>query len=449
VDTHFDSRDAGTAEHAWLSSWLPTVPAIPLPRSVGRLLVLAAHPDDETLGAGGLIATAAARGIATTIVVASDGEASHPRSPTHSPAQLAQLRRAEVVRAIAELHPHADVHILGLPDSALSGQVDEIVDAIDRNIDASTLLVTPWIGDRHPDHEACGAAGARVAHRAGIDHWQAPIWAWHWATPLAPELPRPRLRRLPLEAASVASKARAMAAHVSQHTALSAQAGDEAILGPSMLSHFERPFEVFVVAESAAAGNEFFDDLYAQRSDPWGLSERFYERRKRDLLLAGLPRRQFRRAFEPGCATGLLTVELAQRCNQVVAWDGAQRAVDQTLARIEGHALANVVTVERARIPKDWPAGEFDLIVLSEVGYYCADQSLLSTRVDESLGSDGVLVACHWRHPAPDHPCTAEEVHAALGQTMHRIVAHREDDFLLDIWTRDGASVATLEGILR
>jgi len=152
--------------------------------------------------------------------------------------------------------------------------------------------------------------------------------------------------------------------------------------------------------------------------------------------------------FEPGCATGLLTAELARRCDHVVAWDGAQVAIDQTMARVES-AGAGAVTVERARIPMAWPSGSFDLIVLSEVGYYCADQRQLRARVDAGLTDDGVLVACHWRHPAPDHAVTAGEVHASIGQGLHRIVSHHERDFLLDVWTRDGVSVAEADGIVR
>ena len=99
-------------------------------------------------------------------------------------------------------------------------------------------------------------------------------------------------------------------------------------------------------------------------------------------------------------------------------------------------------------IPERWPAGPFDLIVLSEVGYYCADLAQLVHRVDESLTADGVLVACHWRHPAPLHPHGAEAVHAALGASRALVVDHAEEDFLLQSWTSSGESVARAEGIV-
>jgi LmbE family N-acetylglucosaminyl deacetylase/SAM-dependent methyltransferase len=459
MDTRFDSRDAGTPEHAWSASWLSVLPALPAlstlslvgPPAPGReLLVVAAHPDDETLGAGGLIATAARLGLGVTVVIASNGDASHPASPTHSRARLAEIRRHEVTLAVSLLHPRAQLHFLDLPDARLMDHLDELTDGIARHLTPSSLMVTPWSGDRHPDHAACAAAGARLARAHGIGHWQFPIWAWHWGSPQSLDWPRARLRRLDLTEMATSSKQRALDAHVSQHTDLSPAAGDEAILNQSMLAHFRRPYEVFVVDDPAPASSaEYFDHLYAQQRDPWGLADRFYERRKRELLLASLPRQRFRRAFEPGCAIGLLTARLAERCDEVVAWDGAQTAIDQTVERIRDEGAALRVRVECDRIPEHWPAGQFDLIVLSEVGYYGSDPAQLPARIEDSLAPDGVLVACHWRHPAPEHPSTAADVHAALGEGLQRIVKHREGDFLLDVWTRDGVSVAAVEGIIR
>jgi LmbE family N-acetylglucosaminyl deacetylase len=448
VSPSFDSSQAGTDERAWADSWLPQLTPLGQLGEDDRLFVLAAHPDDETLGAGGLIATASSLGLPVTVVTASDGEASHPQSSTHSPAELAHIRRREAIDALAQLHPGAELIFLGLPDSNLAAHEDELAARIVDHLGGSTHLITPWSGDRHPDHAACAHAAAAIARRAGIVHWQFPIWAWHWATPDSLELPRPRLRRLLLNPSAIDAKARAMRAHVSQVRPLSPEPGDEAVLGDAMLAHFHRNYEVFVVDEPTTADNAYFDALYAERLDPWGLDERFYERRKRDLIRASLPRARFRRAFEPGCATGLFTAELAQRCDDVVAWDGARVAVDQTTNRLSRRTGIGRVVVERRRIPADWPLGEFDLIVVSEVGYYFAELGPLRQRIAASLAPDGVLVACHWRHPADDHPVTAAEVHRAISADLTRIVAHEEADFLLDVWTRDGRSVAAVEGIV-
>jgi SAM-dependent methyltransferase len=109
------------------------------------------------------------------------------------------------------------------------------------------------------------------------------------------------------------------------------------------------------------------------------------------------------------------------------------------------------VDVVRARIPHHWPDGRFDLVVLSEVGYYCTDLGLLVERLRDALTDDGIVVACHWRRPASDHPHTGDAVHAALAaglRELTRTVHHVETDFLLDVWTRDGRSVAQAEGIV-
>jgi SAM-dependent methyltransferase len=189
----------------------------------------------------------------------------------------------------------------------------------------------------------------------------------------------------------------------------------------------------------------YFDELYAAADDPWDLAQRFYERRKRALLLASLPRERFTRAFEPGCALGLVTRALAQCCDEVVATDVADRAV--ALARRRTADLPGV-TVRKAAFPEDRPIGTYDLIVLSEVGYYCTDLPALRAAVGDILSADGVLVGCHWRHDAPDHPQTAEDVHAALGTELHRLARHVEDDFLLEVWSSTAGSVARRDGIL-
>jgi LmbE family N-acetylglucosaminyl deacetylase len=442
----FDHLIAGTDEDAWVldgPDGLDGLDRLTPPGRGARLLVLAARPDDETLGAGGLLALCARRDIPVTVVIATDGEASHPKSPTHTPMQLAEIRRAEVRAALAELHPALPATFLGLPDGELAHHPEALATMLAEHARDCTHIITPWIGDRHPDHAACAAAAQRIRGRR-TRHWQYPIWAWHWDDPAAMTLPAPVLRRLMLGPAAVAAKRRALAQHVSQTTPLSEAAGDETILPADILAHFERDFECFVI-EAPAASPEYFDDLYAHDDDPWGLAERFYERRKRDLVLAALPRERFARAFEPGCATGLLTEGLAARSDEMVAWDAAAAAVRQA-----AHRLRTVTGIEVGchRIPEDWPDGWFDLVVISEVGYYCPDLDVLADRVRAGLTRDGVVVAVHWRHDAVDHPHSAEAVHAALGAGLVRTVAHVEADFLLDVWTRTGTSVAVDEGVV-
>jgi SAM-dependent methyltransferase len=201
---------------------------------------------------------------------------------------------------------------------------------------------------------------------------------------------------------------------------------------------------------SDALPTSYFDRMYEQSDDPWDFAGRWYERRKRALLLASLPMPRFRRAFEPGCSTGLLTAELATRCDSLLATDVADRAVATTAGRL---ARFPGVDVERLRVPEDWPPGRFDLVVLSELAYYLdeAGAYALGAAAAGSLTADGVLVVCHWRHPVHDYPLSGDRAQALVrnGSGLATQVTHREDDFILEVLVPHGyASVAAAEGLL-
>jgi SAM-dependent methyltransferase len=178
----------------------------------------------------------------------------------------------------------------------------------------------------------------------------------------------------------------------------------------------------------------YFEDLYAASPDPWSLASRWYETRKYAVTLASLPRPRCRRGFEVGCSIGVLTELLAGRCDALLAADIAGAAVEATRRRVEGHPH---VEAEQLTIPREWPVGNFDLIVLSEVGYYL-DSGTLGVLIDKavtSLAPDGTLVAVHWRHPVADYPLGGDEVHAVLrAKNGLAVLAHHEEqDFQLDV----------------
>lgn len=192
----------------------------------------------------------------------------------------------------------------------------------------------------------------------------------------------------------------------------------------------------------------YFDQLFAGNDDPWAFRQRWYERRKRALTLAVLTRPRYASVFEPGCANGELSAELAPRCDRLLCGDTAGAAVALATTRLLGFPHARV---EQSRLPEQWPPGPFDLIVLSELCYYLDldDLHRLIDRAVASLSDDGQLLACHWRPTIEGCPQTADQVHATLAQRlgMPHVVSHHEPDFLLDLWSRDGRSVATHEGL--
>jgi SAM-dependent methyltransferase len=177
----------------------------------------------------------------------------------------------------------------------------------------------------------------------------------------------------------------------------------------------------------------YFDELYAASPDPWGFAVRLYEQRKYALTLAALPRERYRRAFEPGCSIGVLTKLLAERADVLLASDISPQAVAAACrARPPGNVELAVRTV-----PREWPAGRFDLIVFSELGYYF-DRDDLDRFIEQataSLEPDGHLVAVHWRTPVADYPSDGPAVHARLCESRLRHLAHYEDvHFLLDVF---------------
>lgn len=449
---NFDHRTSGSPEEAWLGSgrWRD-VPALVL-TDLRRLIVVAAHPDDESLGAGGLIARAAASGVPVVVVVATNGDASHPQSPTMTRAALAAVRRAELVQAVEIIAPGAAVDFLDLPDGELRAHERRLSAHLESLQPAhGTLLVAPWRRDGHGDHEVAGAVTARVAQASGAQLLEYPIWMWHWSNPDDATVPWTQFVTLTLDAAEQQGKARAIACHLSQNAALSEADGDEALLDDGFHDYFRRPFEVFVTpAGSPTLGREFFDEFYEGKDDPWGFETRWYEIRKRAITIATLPRRTFTSALEVGCSIGVLTEQLASRCDALIATDIVERPLERARTRLAGQPN---VRFQRSETPRQWPAGSFDLIVLSEVAYYWSEADLdrAIQHVRDSLTPDGVLVACHWRHPVDGYPRRGDDVHSALVsmEGFEVIASHREHDFLLDVFARSPArSVAQETGLV-
>lgn len=460
MTTAFSHLDPGTAEAVWRDE-IARRTLRPLHTAFEVLVVVAAHPDDETLGAGGLLRRAARIGARIVVVIATDGEASHPDSRTHDRTTLAKLRREEVTRAVATLAPDADVRFLGLPDGALDerkGELRErlvaILDAL-RTVDPRrVLVVSPWADDRHRDHRiAAEITGAVGAHRR-FTHLEFPIWAWHWGGPA--DVPWNRVVALSLTDDERQKKSDALACHATQISPLSDQPGDEALLHPGMQEHFHRDIEIFLSPEPEEAPQlsldaRWFDEFYRRNpGDPWGFESRWYEQRKRALLMATLPAYELGSVLEIGCATGLLTAGLAARADAVIAMDAAATAVEIARARLRADTR---VSVRHGRVPEDWPAGRFDTIVFSEVGYYFgpADLQRTLTRIDTSLADQGHVVACHWRHPVAEYPQTGDDVHEALRAVpgWETVSLHVEEDFVLELFARSPArSVAEQEGLV-
>lgn len=199
--------------------------------------------------------------------------------------------------------------------------------------------------------------------------------------------------------------------------------------------------------DSQTSGPRRFDALFRDSDDPWRFRTRWYEARKRALTLACLPAARYAHGFEPGCANGELSAALAPRCDRLLVSDVSQRAVDLAQTRVEAFAHVQVV---QAQLPRDWPVDTFDLIVISELGYFVDAHRLdaLADRTRATLRVGGTVLACHWRRPIEGCALDGDAVHARLSQRLglNVLTELKEADFVLHVWSDDARSVAQREG---
>jgi len=458
----FHHADAGTAESTWLGShrW-DGVAVLDLPallQRYARVLVVAAHPDDETLGVGGLLADLADAGAAVGVLVATDGERSHPVDGDRARAALAARRRREVRAAVEVLVPAARLTHLGLPDGGLGLHEHTLAEEVRRRSDPDTLVVAPWLTDGHDDHDTLGRACVDAVSRSGADLVSYPIWLWHWGSPEA--LPWPDVVASETSRAGAWRKRAALEQFPTQTSPWSDPAAigppAAAVLGGVVLDRARRLTETLIdpahvlprlsgdrLERRAAARAQQFDRMYDGGDDPWVFEGSFYEERRRALVLALLGCRRYGRALEIGCADGRLTAALLERCDEVFALDTSHRAVRAARAR------APRAVVEQGRAPSDLPSGPFHLVLLSEVGYFLTPLELVATlrRCEAALAPGGEIVLCHWQHPTEHVPLDGALVHeqAATVLGLGRRATVVDGDLRIDVWG-DADSVARQEG---
>lgn len=156
-----------------------------------------------------------------------------------------------------------------------------------------------------------------------------------------------------------------------------------------------------------------FDKKYRSVADPWRFATSPYELHKYHETVSALGARHFRRAFEPGCAIGVLTLMLADHADHIVAVDASERAIGAARRRLAGRGH---VELHVGAIPEWWPEGTFDLVVFSELGYYWDRDGLddVVARIVRLLDPGGVLLAVHWLGSSGDHLCSGYDVHERL-----------------------------------
>ena len=415
-------------------------------------VLFAPHPDDESLGCGGLIATLCDLGRPVAIVFVSDGAMSHPNSQQYPRAARIELREKEALTACGILGVPSDrVTFLRLPDGAVPGRGEpgftDAVATVRQSLDRwrADTVVVPWRRDLHEDHRAtwsiCREATTYLSEAV---RWiEYPVWMWEARE--AADLPAPsEMVVWRLDVADVLErKQRAVQAHASQYAGLIDDDPTGFQLQAGMLDHFRRPTEVFFEPgrkRDRSLGGAYFEAVYRERDDPWNFATSPYEKEKYAATLAALPAERYRSGFEIGCSIGVLTEMLAERCDLLLAVDLSERAL-----AIAGERLANHdhVHLARLRLPQQFPAADYDLIILSEVGYYWsyADLDTAIAKISAAMRAGGTLILVHYTPYVPDYPLTGDEVHEAFNQQLtgfHHLRGSRADRYRLDVWTKRG-----------
>lgn len=425
--------DSGTPADRWSDrrEWQRAA-RLALPGGATRLVVVAAHPDEETQAAGGLMAVAARAGLEVSVVLLTDG--SRLGSQTVDPEEGPLGRAEESGRALRALAAAGTLQLLGLADGAVADHEEAVVTALVDLVGEEgrhTLLVAPWRDDGVADHDAAGRAAGVAARRTGATLWEYPVRLWNRCDPET--APWPHLHVLPLPEDVRESKRAAVRVHGTQPACLSDEAGGAAVMREGTPEHVSRDDEAFFVGLEPVR-DDSLERLHDSDADPWQVRSSWYEQRKRLVTLAALPHPRYGRGLEVGGSVGALAADLAERCDELVVVDESAAATAAARASLGG------VRVLRASVPEEWPDGGFDLVVVSEVGYFLSPERLrrLVARTEASLSDDGVVVLCHWRHPVRGWPLDGARVHEIWREEsgLPVVATHVEADFRLEVLTR-------------
>jgi SAM-dependent methyltransferase len=190
---------------------------------------------------------------------------------------------------------------------------------------------------------------------------------------------------------------------------------------------------------SSTTSPEFFDAKYERSADPWNFASSAYELQRYSAIVGSLRPRTFERAFEPGCSIGVLTERLAEFCKHVDALDVSARAIARASERCR--PLPNV-HIKVGSLVNAMPGGQFDLIVLSEIGYYFESPALAAIGKDlvSRLIPRGVLLGAHWLGYSPDHLLSGDQVHGIMDALpgLKTSFAERYPGYRINHWTKQG-----------
>ena len=241
----------GTSQDAWKNwSGLQDMPRFDIAKSFAphqRVCIFAPHPDDEVLGCGGLLQQLAANGNPIVLIHVTNGTQSHPNSHVYSQEKLNIIRPQESIRALEVLSvAHQVMTIaLDLTDGNVFAQQDQFHQKLSTIIKPNDILITPFMHDGHPDHEATGQVVVSFAKQHHLVCYQVLIWAWHWAKPADSRIPWHCAKRVDLTTEQLQRKIKAIACFESQITA-DDSTDNPPILSAQTIARISQPWEVYL-----------------------------------------------------------------------------------------------------------------------------------------------------------------------------------------------------------
>jgi LmbE family N-acetylglucosaminyl deacetylase len=219
------------------------------------ILIVAPHPDDETLGCGGAIALLRQLNISVKVLVVSDGTKSHPNSVAYPPAKLKKLREQESLAALAILGvaPEA-VTFLDLPDGEvyISSKSEKAIALISQYLNRiePSIIFLPWRKDPHPDHRASWQLFTVANQNLTIPPRIIEYPIWDWDTEQRGDFPD-SINAWRLDITNVLElKQQAIAQYRSQISDLIKDDPQGFRLTPQMLQNFTQPWEIYLEVKS-------------------------------------------------------------------------------------------------------------------------------------------------------------------------------------------------------
>ncbi|MBK3392957.1 PIG-L family deacetylase [Psychrobacter sp. M9-54-1] len=241
----------GTSTDAW-QNWqgLHDLPRLDIAKNFPpqqRICVFAPHPDDEILGCGGLLQRLAANGNPIVLVHVTNGTQSHPDSQIYPPRLLDTIRPQESLAALEVLGIAQQVTCmsLALTDGDVFAERAQFHQKLAAIIQPDDILITPFVHDGHPDHEATGQVVAAFAKQHQLACYQVLIWAWHWAKPADSRIPWHCTLRVDLTPEQLQRKTEAIACFKSQIT-VDESTGNPPILSAQTIARISQPWEVYL-----------------------------------------------------------------------------------------------------------------------------------------------------------------------------------------------------------